>query len=411
MRRALALAVTVAVTVVGMLVAASAVAATATTSAGQPGLHGRLAGSLHGAGLAPGRTAALAVDLRTGALVFAHNARRPFVPASNEKLAVSLAALLRLGPDWRFRTEVVGLGTRRGRVWDGDLVLKGYGDPTLTGADLAELVRTLRMRGIRTVTGRILGDESFFDRRRDAPGWKPSFVGIESPPLSALVVDRALGWPARPPAVLAARSLRDALVRRGVDVRGKVGLGLAPVEGERLAVHESPRLAEIARAMNADSDNFTAEMILKQLGTADGAMGTTAGGAAAVRAVLREAGVPLDGVRLVDGSGLSRHDRLTAAALVEILRVGLTHPVVGPSFRQSLAVSGRAGTLSERYGVPAGILRGKTGTTSLASSLSGLVRGRIVFAVLQNGDPVQFWAARAAQDRFVNLLATEVATR
>lgn len=407
MRRAVSIAV---VTLVACVAVASATSAPATATAGKPALQGRLAAALHGVGVAPGRTAALAVDLRTGALLFAHNARRPFVPASNEKLAVSLTALLRLGPSWRFRTEVIGLGVRRGRVWSGDLILKGYGDPTLTRADVASLAATLRARGIRRVTGRVLADESFFDTRRDAPGWKPSFVGIESPPLSALVVDRGLGWPVRVPALSAAKALRDAIGRQGIAVKAnKVGLRTAPVEAERLAEHLSPPLSEVVHAMNADSDNFTAEMLLKQLGTMSGATGTTAGGAAAVLAALRQEGIRTDGIRIADGSGLSRLDRLTAAALVDILRVGLTHPVVGPAFRRSLAVSGRTGTLSERWGVPAGIVRGKTGTTNVASTLSGLIRGRVAFAVLQNGDPVQSWAARAAQDRFVNVLAAAVA--
>ncbi len=79
--------------------------------------------------------------------------------------------------------------------------------------------------GSRRVTGGIRGDESAFDKRRGAPGWKAYFVGGETPPLSALVVDRALGWPALSPPLLAARALREALVARGVKVDGRSGLG------------------------------------------------------------------------------------------------------------------------------------------------------------------------------------------
>jgi hypothetical protein len=91
---------------------------------------------------------------------------------------------------------VYGVGQRDGADWDGDLVLKCFGDPTLSVADLDRLAATVRGRGIRSVTGRVLGDESFYDRKRGAAGWKSYFVGMEAPPLSALVVDRALGWPA-----------------------------------------------------------------------------------------------------------------------------------------------------------------------------------------------------------------------
>ncbi len=68
-----------------------------------------------------------------------------------------------LGAGYRFHTEVYGTGTRAGATWDGDLILKGFGDPTLSTADLNRLAGTIAGRGIRTVTGRILGDESFYD--------------------------------------------------------------------------------------------------------------------------------------------------------------------------------------------------------------------------------------------------------
>ena len=396
LRRALTLA---------LLLGAVALAALATGASAAPGLHAELGAALRGQWLTPARTAAIAIDLRTGEVVFAHNATRPFVPASNEKLPVAWAVLTRLGARTTIATEVVGDGTRAGTTWRGDLVLKGYGDPTLSSADLDALAASVRARGIRVVQGRVLGDESFFDARRDAPGWKRGFLGIESPPLSALVVDRALGWPRAAPAVLAARAFRAALQRRGIVVRRPVDTGVAPVEGIRLAVTASPPLAEIVQTMNTDSDNFVAEMLLKQLGAVDGAVGTTAGGARAVLAELRAAGIPTAGVRLADGSGLSGLDRLTAAMLVGVIRVAVADPDVRGPFLRSLAVAGRTGTLAQRYGLPAGGVRGKTGTTNLACTLSGVLRGTFAFAVLQNGDPVASWAARGAQDRFVTALA------
>ena len=95
------------------------------------------------------------------------------------------------------------------------------------------------------MSGRVLGDESFYDAKRGAAGWKPYFVGIEAPPLSALVVDRARGWPALSPPLLAARAFRDALIRRGVAVGGRPGLGLAPGAAVSLASDVSDPLAQI----------------------------------------------------------------------------------------------------------------------------------------------------------------------
>lgn len=352
------------------------------------------------------KTAAIALDARTGAVIYAHNATRPVVPASNEKLPVSWAALVRLGPAYRFRTEVVGVGSRAGATWHGDLYVKGYGDPTLVAADVARLAAAVRAAGITHVTGWVRGDESVYDSRRDAPGWKPGFVGIETPPLSALVVDRARGFgPAKPPPLLAARALRAALGSRGVHVRGPSGTGTAPATGVRLAIDRSKPLASVVRDMNRDSDNFTAEMVLKQLGTLSGGVGTSAGGARVVMAEMAAAGIPVQGVRIVDGSGLSSLDRLTAASLAGVLRKGIWDERIGPSFLASLAVAGRSGTLDTRMPGLAGVVRGKTGTTSLACTLSGLIGGDVVFAVLQNGSPVAFWPARVAQDRFVTALS------
>jgi serine-type D-Ala-D-Ala carboxypeptidase/endopeptidase (penicillin-binding protein 4) len=394
---------TAAAGVVFLLLVVSGGAALAATKNGT--LRAQLTASLKAPGLPLGRTAAFAVDLETGETLYAHNASRPFIPASNEKLPVGWTALTRLGPAFRFRSELTGVGRRSGTAWLGNLVLKGYGDPTLTAADLESMARTIHARGIRTIRGRVLGDESFFDRRRDAEGWKSSFLGIESPPLSALIVDRGLGWPKQSPPVLAAKALKDALNRRGVVVTGRVGQGSAPIEAASLAVHESEPLLEIVRFMNQQSDNFTAEMMLKQLGAADGVAGTTARGATIVMEQMRKAGIPTAGVRIVDGSGLSRFDRLTTRALVGTLQAALGNPAVASPFVGSLAIAGTSGTLVNRLAPLRGSVRGKTGTTNLSCSLSGLIHREIAFAVIENGSPVPAWTARLAQDRFVMLLA------
>ena len=386
--------------------ALAAVLVPTTAPAAEADLATRLTNSLRSPQVPPSRTAAIAVDARSGAVLYEHNAARALAPASTEKLPVSWAALTRLGPGFRFRTEVLGVGSRSGATWEGDLFLRGHGDPTLAAADIARLAATVRSAGITLVTGWIRGDESAYDTRRDAPGWKRSFVGIETPPLSALVVDRARGFgPAKSPPLLAARALRAALVARGVRVLGPSGEGRAPASAVPLAVDRSPSLAAIVRAMNTESDNFTAELVLKQLGTLEGGPGSTAAGGRVVIAAMAAAGIPTAGVRIVDGSGLSSLDRLTPKALVGVIRAGIWDERIGPSFLASLAVTGRSGTLKLRMPNLAGVVRGKTGTTSLACSLAGVIRGDVVFAVLQHGTPVASWPARAAQDRFVTTLA------
>ena len=158
--------------------------------------------------------------------------------------------------------------------------------------------------------------------------------------------------------------------------------------------------------MNHESDNFYAEMLLKQLAAATGKVGTSAGGGRIVVTSMREAGIPVAGVRIVDGSGLSSLDRLPAQALVGVIGAAVADPTISAAFVDSLAVAGRNGTLRNRLPALRGRLKGKTGTTNMACSLSGLLGSTVAFAVLENGSPVSSWAARAAQDRFVTTLAS-----
>jgi serine-type D-Ala-D-Ala carboxypeptidase/endopeptidase (penicillin-binding protein 4) len=388
--------------------------AVAAPGGAQPPLETRLARALVVPHVSLARSSAVVLDLATGQTVFVQNENAALAPASNEKLAVTFAALSELGPTFRLETHVLGDGLQDGAVWRGDLVLKGYGDPTLSSADLRGLARQLREAGIRRVTGAIVGDESRFDERRTAAGWKPSFYLEESPPLSALVVDRARSgrFVSSDPALAAALRFRTILRAAGIGVAGPARVGLAGDAPTLLAVDQSPPLQTIVRQMNLESDNFTAELLLKELGAVDSDLGTSASGAAVVTRLLLAARVPLAGVRIVDGSGLSLLDRLTANALARLLQVMWLDPTVRPALVRSLPVAGISGTLEKRMrrGAARGVVLAKTGTTSVASALSGFVGDRYVFAVVQNGYPLPFWWARAAQDRFAAVLAAWIAT-
>ena len=354
-------------------------------------------------------TGAVVVDLSTGTTVYSRNGSLPLIPASNEKIAVTYAALTALGSGFTIETDALGEGRQAGTTWLGDLVLKGYGDPTLSSSDLADLARQVRAAGITRVSGRVLGDESWFDSRRTAAGWKAAFYLNESPPLSALIVDRGrVGrYTSRDPALAAAQLFRAALIRVGVHVSGAAAHGAADEAAVPLGEVDSPTLGAIVRWMDRVSDNFTAEMLVKELGAVQSGRGTTAAGVGVITGLLAEAGVPLAGVRLVDGSGLSLLDRLTPNALVSLLSVMWNDDDVRLELLSSLPVAGRTGTLHDRMrtGPATGIVRAKTGTTSNASALSGFVADRYVFSVLQNGYPVSFTWARVAQDRFAAVLA------
>jgi D-alanyl-D-alanine carboxypeptidase/D-alanyl-D-alanine-endopeptidase (penicillin-binding protein 4) len=294
-------------------------------------------------------------------------------------------------------------------VWVGDVVLKGYGDPTLSSRRVVDLAAQLQEQGIRRVTGRVVGDESWFDSRRVVSGWKSSFYISESAPLSALTVDRARyrGRITRDPALAAALSFRAALVRAGISVAGRAMTGMADENAVPLASTESVPLEQILRFMDHESDNFTAEILLKQLGAEFGLQGTTAAGADVVRRLLGEQGIPLTGVRIVDGSGLSRLDRLTPASVVGMLQSSWLDQDLREILISSLPLAGRSGTLGRRMRgtVAAGRVRAKTGTLSVASALSGYAKRKYAFSIIQNGSPVSHYWARRAQDRFAAVLA------
>jgi D-alanyl-D-alanine carboxypeptidase/D-alanyl-D-alanine-endopeptidase (penicillin-binding protein 4) len=391
------------------LVALAAPASTPARPIQDSQLQIRLARALHVPHVAPARSAAVALDLTTGTVLFQQNGNRPLAPASNEKLPLTYAALVRLGTTFRIETDVLGQGGQDGTQWTGTLVLKGNGDPTLSRADLRALAAQVKSLGIRSVTGGVAGDESAYDTRRIVAGWKPSFFLDESPPLSALVVDRAHVGSAvtRTPALAAATAFRDALRNAGVAVAGPVRTAPADEWSELLASVSSPTLAAMVRFMDRESDNFTAEMLLKQLGLAELDQGTSAAGATVVMQTLAEAGVPMTGVRIVDGSGLSRLDRLTTNALGSLLKIAWADTAVRPSLLAALPVAGVNGTLQHRLRKPParGRVLAKTGTTASASSLSGYVSDRYAFAVMQNGHPLSYWWARRAQDRFAQVLA------
>ena len=385
------------------------VALVATAQAGAT-LKSSLTNALQTSGVSWSATSAFVFDLQKSAPVYRHNIGVPLRPASNEKLTVAVTALDRLGADFRIPTRVFRIGSVDAQgVLHGRMILKGYGDPWLMGWRLARLAQKVRAAGIKKVTGRILGDESYFDSTRVCPGWKASFYKIESPPLSALVVNRAhvdnhmWNEPARAAAVLFKRALRTA----GVAVPGTTGKGVAGSAAVEVAESASYELRKIVRRMDHVSDNFFAEMLLKGVGKRVRGSGTTAAGLRVVRSELRQRGVTMTGLRLADGSGLSLYDRLTTKAIGELLISAASDPAISVDFVDSLPVAGKSGTLEDRMErLPArGHVYAKTGTTDLASALSGYVTTRYVFSVLQNGNPVPYLSARRSQDRFAQILA------
>lgn len=371
-------------------------------------------GILRASGLAVSGTGVTIVDLGTGKVAYRYHPWRKLAPASNEKLITTVAALATLRPGFRYETTLNGAGTRDGATFRGDIYLVGAGDPTLSSGGLTSLAKRLRQSGVRHIVGRVLGDESIFDRVRFGPQWKTSFYGTESTPLSGLSVNRNVapnGQMLPYPALSAARLMRAALIAQGITVSGKAATGKAPFGAPELSTVRSKQLWMILRSMDRYSDNYVAEMVIKAVGALGGGKGSTASGVAVAQSVMTEMiGADAKNLHLVDGSGLSAANRATSSALAELLARTANDPTLGPPLRQALAIAGVNGTLRDRPSGSGRVLA-KTGTLDGVSSLSGYATtqsgARFAFSILMNGHLLSAWQAHAAQDRIAALLAAQ----
>jgi D-alanyl-D-alanine carboxypeptidase/D-alanyl-D-alanine-endopeptidase (penicillin-binding protein 4) len=366
---------------------------------------------------------AYVLNLTTGEREFAWRAGRPRILASNTKLFTSAAALARFGTEGTLATEVLGVGELDPEgVWRGSLYLRGGGDPTFGsrsftsrsyggGATVEDLAALVEEAGVERVTGRIYGDESGHDSLRGGPD-SGYAVSIWVGPLSALSFNRGLAtesgrsYQTSPPAFAAAR-LDAALEARGIQVRLKPRAGTTPEGAIELASVESPPMETLVRLMNKPSDNFFAEILLKDLAMQARGVGTTAAGARLAAGFARRLGAP---ARLADGSGLSRANRASPHRVVRLL-TAMSARDEFDAWYDSLPVAGRDGTLRDRMrrGVARGRCRGKTGTLSNVSALSGYCTARsgelYAFSILMNG--VYTPGARVLQDRMAQAIAAE----
>lgn len=402
--------------------------------------------------------------------LYARDAEALLTPASNTKLFTAAAALDALGPDYRFRTEVYRSGFLRRGVLKGDLILKGYGDPTLAtedslrvqeGPTVEGIARDLKEMGIRRVQGDIVVDAGAFSGKPYGAGWAwDDESGYYQPQIESLSINRGtvrLDYlpgkepgdpiqlkltpetdyvevineaitgpegsddtlriyrergknriritgslpldfsgdytrvPVEHPHLYAGQVLKEALEREGIDFApgSRVKAGQKPGGAKRMLTYQSPPLSEVISYMNKASDNFYAEMIFRTLSLEKTGRGTEEGGIEAVREYAGRSGIDRH-FNLKDGSGLTRYNRVSAEQIVKLLSAVDKQPIEEP-FVESLPIAGTDGTLSSRMRDTAaeGNLRGKTGSMTHVSALSGFVHTRdgekLVYAILLNG--------------------------
>jgi D-alanyl-D-alanine carboxypeptidase/D-alanyl-D-alanine-endopeptidase (penicillin-binding protein 4) len=376
-----------------------------TTSGHRPPVSGAIAAlqtsltkTMHEAGPSTG---ALVYDIDHHAQLFGLRSTIKRPPASVEKLWTTCALMNRLGPNARLHTTVLGSGSLRHGVWHGNLYLRGGGDPTFGdstfnkvwlqgyGPTANQLVDQLRARGIRRVTGAIIGDESLFDRRRGGMLTNllvdvPDFGGQ----LSALTYDHGTTAPHYDPATFAARELALTMRASHIAVRALTHTDRAPADAHLLALVSSPPLATMTRLMDVPSDDLFAEMFTKQLGVLFGQGGTIAAGSRVIGDTIADA-YDLHPT-IVDGSGLSRNDRSSPLEVVDLLH-DVWNTRGGHELFASLPVVGVEGTV-KTIGLKTaarGHCRAKTGTLNDVTNLAGYCHSRggttVAFALFVDG--------------------------
>jgi serine-type D-Ala-D-Ala carboxypeptidase/endopeptidase (penicillin-binding protein 4) len=314
-----------------------------------------------------------------GELAGAANADRPVIPASTQKILVAAVAEDVLGEDFRYRTTLVGPAPTDG-VIAGDVYLVGGGDPVLSGewypdsdldrfpafniTSIDELARQLAAAGVDRIEGAVRGDGSRYDDEYYIDSWGDGVAGIEAGPYDALLVNdaRVLGEEQRgsDPSESGAREFVRILTEQGITVTGGSGAGVAPGNAEELAAVDSLPLSAIIEEMLTNSDNNTAEMLVKEIGLAVSDVGTRPAGLDAIAATIDSWGIDTTGLVLGDGSGLSLDNRITCATMIGVLQHAGFDSAVG----DGLPIAGETGTLRNIFvDTPVeGRLRGKTGT-------------------------------------------------
>jgi len=358
----------------------------------------------------------LIVNPRTGDTLYSKNSGKLFMPASNMKIITSAVALTLLGPDYRYRTTFLTDGEVRDSLLDGNLLVIGRGDPTVSDRMrgtativMDALADSLRAHRFRQISGSLARVGNAFPDSIYGYGWEWDDLGeyygagvdelifnegmaptkLRPPPDTAR--DSLYSGPAKNPAKAYLDAFHDALVRKSIRMDGVVRDSIlpTPLKMDTLFVFFSAPLREILPALMKQSQNQIAEILLRTIGLERGGLGTADSARKIVGQQLLAWGVQPDGFVIRDGSGLSDQDLLTPETVVRVLD-RIQRDTAFAAYYNAMPIAGVDGTIDTRMkGTPAeGNVHAKTGTLAKARSLSGYVTTadgeRLIFSILAN---------------------------
>jgi len=315
-------------------------------------------------------------------------------PGSVIKLVTAAGALKSLGADATYTTSLKGVVADG--VVSGNVYLVGAGDPllvrrdyvlsekypTLTPTFLETLADAVVATGVKVINGSIVPIDDRYDDQRFLPSWPSEFYGVEAGPLGSLMVadGSQLGQFLKPddPGLAAATDLRTLLSLRGVTVVGVSLREAMPADVPVIASVTSVDVGQVVREMLVNSDNNTAELLVKEMGAVKKGAGTSAAGLEVVKEAIAELGVDVSSLTQLDGSGLASGNKVTCQFISSLLASNRDE------FINRLSIAGEQGTLREYYtsSQARGRLVAKTGTLSGVKALAG-------YMTVDGGEPVE----------------------
>ena len=290
------------------------------------------------------------IDLSDNSVVAAHNASTPLVPASIMKSVTTAALLEETGPDWRYHTRVYVDGPNDLGFLRGNLIIEGACDPTINSEkepyslDLIEEITTaLSNQLIKHIEGSIIIDERNFAGAPHPESWakedRNKYYGTGSHAFN--YSDNSRGdFAVKDPASQFTTLLKTHLTDNGIQIDDK-----AIPEGSRIQIHDhlSAPIDEIMRSCMMRSDNLFAESMLRTYGKIKGNDGSTTQAAKTEMLLWEQKKLPLEGVEIIDGSGLSRSNRVTADFMAELLK----NMSDNPHYASFFPLAGQEGTLKK----------------------------------------------------------------
>ena len=329
-----------------------------------------------------------------GQLLADLNGGVPRVPASNQKLVSTAFALDRLGPDFRLKTQLL-------RHSDGTLEIVGEGDPDLSIAEIQKFAMVaLGQGGSRTPASVSAAPVQLMVREEPRQRWWPAdwdpadrSYAYGAPITRLALTSNALHMAVMDPAARLERILNSTIRQQG----GQIHLQMVDQQAREAATARSDEASVVLHSedsapmhallslANTESHNFTAEVLMREAADAwdvnRAALATTRW--------MQTQGLPMSGLRVRDGSGLSRGNRLTSRSLSVLLWRMAQHPLAA-YYQASMAIAGQRGTLRNFYRGTSlqGRFWGKTGTLTGVRSISGILEtadGPRYVSMISNG--------------------------